>query len=255
VLAGSLSSIGDAVVGNAEWSGRRSVARPDPKDVAAYEAEFRQSYVGGPPPPLQAPIELCDYDPAWPQLYQREAARIRSVLGDRVVRLEHVGSTSVPGLAAKPILDLVLEVPDAADEAAYVPAMEAAGYVLRIREPEWYQHRLFKGPDTNINLHVFSAGCPDTDQMLRFRDWLRGNAGDRELYVRTKRELAARPWPSVQQYADAKTAVIGAILARAQGRRHPVGGRRLAPRRRGEPCNEMPALGSDSHSDPSAFGP
>jgi GrpB-like predicted nucleotidyltransferase (UPF0157 family) len=217
VLAGSLSSVGDAVVGNAEWSGRRSVARPDPKDVAAYEAEFRQSYVGGPPPPLQAPIELCDYDPAWPQLYQREAARIRSALGGRVVRLEHVGSTSVPGLAAKPILDLVLEVPDAADEAAYVPAMEAAGYVLRLREPEWYQHRLFKSPDTNIHLHVFSAGSPETDRMVRFRDRLRAEPADRELYLRTKRELAARTWTYVQQYADAKTAVIGEILAHDQG--------------------------------------
>jgi GrpB-like predicted nucleotidyltransferase (UPF0157 family) len=216
VLAGSLSSVGDAVVGNAEWSGRRSVARPDPKDVAAYEAEFRQSYVGGPPPPLQAPIELCDYDPAWPQLYQREAARIRSVLGDRVVRLEHVGSTSVPGLAAKPILDLVLEVPDAADEAAYLPAMQAAGYVLRLREPEWHQHRLFKGPDTDINLHVFSAGSPETDQMVRFRDRLRTEPADRELYLRTKRELAARTWTYVQQYADAKTAVIGEILAHSE---------------------------------------
>ena len=147
----------------------------------------------------------------------REAARIRSALGGRVVRLEHAGSTSVPGLAAKPIIDIVLEVPDAAEEAAYLPAMEAAGYVLRLREPNWFQHRLLKGPDTDINLHLFSAGCPETDRMVSFRDWLRGHAGDRELYVRTKRELAARPWTSVQQYADAKTAVIGAILARAQG--------------------------------------
>ena len=193
------------------------MARPDPKDVAAYEAEFRESSVGGPPPPRQGPIELCDYDPAWPQLYQREAARIRSVLGDRVVRLEHVGSTSVPGLAAKPILDLVLEVPDAAEEAAYLPAMQAEGYVLRLREPNWFQHRLLKGPDTDINLHVVSAHCPETDRMLLFRDWLRAHAGDRDLYVRTKRELAAQDWGSVQQYADAKTTVIGEILARAQG--------------------------------------
>jgi GrpB-like predicted nucleotidyltransferase (UPF0157 family) len=119
--------------------------------------------------------ELCDYDPAWPRLSRREAARIRSVLGDRVVRLEHVGSTSVPGLAAKPIVDLVLEVPDAADEAAYVRAMVAAGYVLRLREPHWHQHRLFKGPDTDINLHVFSAGSPETDRMVRFRDRLRAS--------------------------------------------------------------------------------
>jgi GrpB-like predicted nucleotidyltransferase (UPF0157 family) len=193
------------------------VARPDPDDVAAYEAEFRESYVGEPPARLRAPIELYDYDPTWPRLYRREAARIRSVLGDRVVRLEHVGSTSVPGLAAKPIIDLVLEVLHAADEAAYVPALEAAGYGLRLREPDWDQHRLFKGPDTDINLHVFSAGSPETDRMVRFRDRLRADSADRELYLGTKRELAGRAWTYVQQYADAKTAVIGEILARAQG--------------------------------------
>jgi GrpB-like predicted nucleotidyltransferase (UPF0157 family) len=202
-------------------SGKRSVARPDPKDVAAYEAEFRESYVGELPAPLRAPIELCVYDPSWPQLYQREAARIRSVLSDRVVRLEHVGSTSVPGLAAKPIVDLVLEVPDAADEAAYLPAMVAAGYLLRLREPGWHQHRLFKGPDTDINLHVFSAASPETDRMVRFRDRLRTEPADRELYLGTKRELAARTWTYVQQYADAKTTVIGETLARAQGTEAP----------------------------------
>ena len=166
---------------------------------------------------MPARIQLRDYDPSWPRLYAREAARIRSALSERVVRLEHAGSTSVPGLAAKPIIDIALEVPDAAEEAAYLPAMEAAGYVLRLREPNWFQHRLLKGPDTDINLHLFSAGCPETDRMVSFRDWLRGHADDRELYVRTKRELAARDWGSVQQYADAKTAVIREILARAQG--------------------------------------
>jgi GrpB-like predicted nucleotidyltransferase (UPF0157 family) len=189
---------------------------PDPTDVAADQESSKQS-VKAASPPMPARIELRDYDPSWPQLYAREAARIRSALGERVVRLEHAGSTSVPGLAAKPIIDVLLEVPDAAEEAAYLPAMEAAGYVVRLREPDWFQHRLLKGPDTDLNLHVFSAHCPETDRMLLFRDWLRGHAGDRELYVRTKRELAARPWTSVQQYADAKTAVIGAILARAQG--------------------------------------
>jgi GrpB-like predicted nucleotidyltransferase (UPF0157 family) len=193
------------------------MALPDPTDVAAYQAKLRKSYVGEPPPPLQARIQLHDADPSWPQLYQREAARIRSVLDERVVRLEHVGSTSVPGLAAKPIIDLVLEVPDASDEASYLPAMQAAGYRLLLREPDWFQHRLFKGSDTQINLHVFSAGCPETDRMVRFRDRLRADTADRELYLRTKRELAARDWTYVQQYADAKTAVVAAILARAEG--------------------------------------
>jgi GrpB-like predicted nucleotidyltransferase (UPF0157 family) len=149
-------------------------------------------------------------------LYELEAARIRSILNDRVVRIGHVGSTSVEGLAAKPIIDIVLELPDSSDEGAYVADMEAAGYVLRIREADWFEHRLFKGPDMNINLHVFSAGCAEVDRMLMFRDWLRTNAADRELYTRTKRELAARDWKYTQQYADAKTAVVSQIMARAE---------------------------------------
>jgi GrpB-like predicted nucleotidyltransferase (UPF0157 family) len=94
--------------------------------------------------------------------------------------------------------------------------MESAGYVLRIREPEWHQHRLFKGPDTVINLHVYSFGCPEIDKMLMFRDWLRANDADRELYERTKRELAEQTWKYVQNYADAKTAVVEEIVARAR---------------------------------------
>jgi GrpB-like predicted nucleotidyltransferase (UPF0157 family) len=144
-----------------------------------------------------------------------EETRIRSVLGGRVVRIEHVGSTSVPGLPAKPIIDIVLEVPDSSEEDVYVPDLEAAGYRLSIREPEWYEHRLFKGPDTNINLHVFSAGCEEVEAMVRFRDHLRANASDRELYATVKRDLAMRDWKYVQQYADSKTAVVREILARA----------------------------------------
>jgi GrpB-like predicted nucleotidyltransferase (UPF0157 family) len=165
--------------------------------------------------PLNGRIELLDYDPAWPQLFEREAGRIRATLGTGVLLLEHVGSTSVPGLAAKPIIDLLLVVANSADEPAYVPAMQNAGYILRIREPDWYEHRVFKGPDTNINLHVFSPGCPEIDRMLRFRNWLRSHDDDRQLYERAKRELAQREWKYVQNYADAKTAVVEAIMARA----------------------------------------
>jgi GrpB-like predicted nucleotidyltransferase (UPF0157 family) len=122
----------------------------------------------------------------------------------------------VPTLPAKPIIDIVLEVQDSADEPAYVPALDAAGYVLHIREPEWYEHRVFKGPDTNINLHVFSTGCEETDRMVLFRDWLRGYDADRERYAAAKRELAARDWKYVQQYADAKTAIVAEIISRAE---------------------------------------
>lgn len=166
--------------------------------------------------PLTSPILLAEYDPDWPRLFEREADRIRAALGSRAVQVEHVGSTSVPGLAAKPVIDIVLAVTDSADEAAYVPDIEAAGYILRIREPDWFEHRLLKGPDTNVNLHVFSRGCSEVQVMLDFRDWLRASNPDRELYERAKRDLAAQDWKYVQNYADAKTAVVAKILARAQ---------------------------------------
>ncbi|HEY7356505.1 MAG TPA: GrpB family protein [Ktedonobacterales bacterium] len=166
--------------------------------------------------PLNGPIQLADYDPAWPGLFEREAGRVRDALGQRVLLLEHVGSTSVPGLAAKPRIDMLLVLADSSDEPAYVPPLEAAGYVLSIREPDWYQHRLFKGPDMALNLHVFSAGCSEIERMLLFRNWLRAHPDDRQLYERTKRELARREWKYTQNYADAKTAVVEEILARAR---------------------------------------
>lgn len=192
-------------------SGRAKSAGSAPQT----EEELRAVTVGE-LTPLTGPIQIVAYDPEWPRLYQREAERLRAVLGDRIVQVEHVGSTSVPQLAAKPIIDMLLVVADSADEPAYIPDLEAAGYVLRIREPDWYEHRLLKGPDTNINLHVFSPGCVEIERMLRLRDWLRDTPADRQLYERTKRELARKNWKYVQNYADAKSQVVEEIVARAQ---------------------------------------
>ena len=161
------------------------------------------------------PIELVVYDRAWPELYEREAEKIRAALGERVLGLEHAGSTSVPGLAAKPIVDIVLTVADSADEDAYVPALESAGYELTIRERDWHQHRALKGTDPKVNLHVFSDACPEIERMTAFRDRLRTNAADRNLYERTKRDLARRRWTYTQDYADAKSEVVEEIIARA----------------------------------------
>jgi GrpB-like predicted nucleotidyltransferase (UPF0157 family) len=178
------------------------------------EEEIRASTVGD-LTPHAATIHLAAYDPRWPLLFRREDARIRRTLGDRVLGLEHVGSTSVPGLSAKPVVDMTLVVADSSDEDKYVPDLEAAGYVLRIREPDWYEHRILKGPDTNVNLHVFSDGCTEVERMVAFRDWLRTHDDDRELYESAKRDLAAREWKYVQNYADAKSEIVRQILARA----------------------------------------
>jgi GrpB-like predicted nucleotidyltransferase (UPF0157 family) len=169
----------------------------------------------GSPHLLDGPITLVEYDPAWPALYKREAPRIRAALGDRALLLEHVGSTAVPRLAAKARIDVVLVVADSSDEGSYLPALETAGYVLHIREPEWREHRVFNHTTVDLNLHVFSEGCIEIERMLRFRDHLRRDEADRLLYEKTKRVLAERTWKYGQHYADAKTTVVEEILARA----------------------------------------
>src|SRR3954453_7132488 len=182
-----------------------------------------QSITVGSLEPHNASITLVAYDPDWPGLFSREADRLRSILGDAALEIEHVGSTSVPGLMAKPIIDILLVVPDSADERCYLPQLQGAGYFLRVREPEWFEHRLFKGPDTAINLHVFSAGAAEVQRMLRFRDRLRTDDAARNRYECVKRELAVRTWRHVQDYADAKTAVVDQILDDAAGAPTPSG--------------------------------
>ena len=177
--------------------------------------EYLQKHTVGELRPLSGPILLVDSDSTWRHQYEEEAQRILTALGDRALRIEHVGSTSVPGLLAKPIIDLALVVAESSNEPDYAAALETAGYRLHLREPGWYEHRLFKGADRGVNLHVFSSGCPEVERMVRFRDWLRTRSDDRELYARTKRALAEQNWKYTQNYADAKSAVVEEIMARA----------------------------------------
>jgi GrpB-like predicted nucleotidyltransferase (UPF0157 family) len=176
--------------------------------------EYLRTHTVGQLQPLSGRIAIVDYDPRWPHLFEREADTIQAALQNRALRIEHVGSTSVPGLAAKPVVDILLVVADSAEESDYLPALEAAGYRLQIREPEWHEHRMFKGPRIDVNLHVFSRGCLEIERMLAFRDRLRNDETDRELYAQTKRALAQKDWKYTQNYADAKTAVIAQIMTR-----------------------------------------
>ncbi len=171
--------------------------------------------VGERQPSLNSSVYLAPYNPEWPELFSQLATRIVAALADRALLLEHVGSTSVPGLCAKPIIDILLAVKSSADECSYVPALEAQGFALRIREPDWFDHRLLKSADIAGNLHVFSAGCPEIDRMLAFRDRLRMNEHDRRQYEETKVALAARTWAQIQDYADAKSEVVREILSRS----------------------------------------
>ncbi len=167
------------------------------------------------PPGPGDEVVLVEYDAGWPARYQQHEERITAALGDRAVEVHHAGSTSVPGLAAKDVIDVLLVVPDPTEEAAYAPALEAAGYTFHLREPEWHEHRLFREGSPRMNLHVFGPDCEEVRRMLAFRDHLRADADDRDRYERVKRDLATRAWSRVQDYADAKTAVVTDIMTRA----------------------------------------
>ena len=151
-------------------------------------------------------IVIADYDPAWPQRFAAERERIAEALGDRALRIEHIGSTSVPGLAAKPIVDILVEVAslDAVD-------LEPAGYVLRVREAG---HRMFRTPERDVHVQVWPSGAPNIESDLAFRDRLRASPEDRAAYEALKRELATRDWPDLNHYAEAKGPLIRAIRAR-----------------------------------------
>jgi GrpB-like predicted nucleotidyltransferase (UPF0157 family) len=199
---------------------KRAVTMNDSKPMT--EEQIKRVTVGLTQKQVSGNVVLVAYDPTWPRLFVKEFERISSALGQNALAIEHVGSTSVPGLAAKPIIDILLVVANSADETSYAPSLEKAGYVLGIREPEWHEHRMFKGPDANINLHVFSEGDDEIERMLIFRDWLRENSADRDFYLATKRELSQQSWKYVQNYADAKTKVVESIIARARSSRHVV---------------------------------
>ena len=170
-------------------------------------------WVGVDPPPRS--IEVVQPDPAWPARFEMLATQIRSALGDRALAVEHVGSTSVPGLAAKPIIDIDLSVADPGDERSYVPDLEAAGFRLRMREPGWHEHRLVIADDPRANIHVFGTGSPEVIRHRMFRDWLIEHPDDRERYAAAKREAAEasnRAGRAVDDYNERKQPVVRDIL-------------------------------------------
>jgi GrpB-like predicted nucleotidyltransferase (UPF0157 family) len=191
----------------AGWSAVGILAGVDRSDLDAY---LDRVLIGDREP---GPVVLVDSDASWPARFERERARIRDALGGLARRVEHIGSTSVPGLAAKPIVDILVTIADADDETAVVARLERAGYVLRVRESG---HRMFRTPDLAVHVHVWSDSDPETERYLTFRDRLRSSSEDRKAYESLKRELARRDWDEIGHYADAKGPLIEAILVRAR---------------------------------------
>jgi GrpB-like predicted nucleotidyltransferase (UPF0157 family) len=160
-------------------------------------------------------IVIVDYDPGWPLRFEQERVKIAEALRARAQLIEHIGSTSVPGLAAKPIIDILVTVGGAEinDDERLVAALEGAGYELRVRESG---HRMFRTPARDVHIHVFPTDSDEIERYFLLRDRLRRSAADRELYAATKRELARHDWADMNYYAEAKTDVVQAILARAR---------------------------------------
>lgn len=194
------------------------------------------SFDEAPPPPGESPwvvqpataaIELAEYDPRWPAQAQAIIERLTAILQHRALRIEHVGSTAVPGLVAKPVIDLDLTVADPADERHWLPALERAGFVLTVREPWWHEHRMLRGgrradddwASTDewppINLHVFGPDSPELVKHIVFRNWLRADATDREAYAAAKHSAAEGPSQRVMDYNARKQAIIRDIYQRA----------------------------------------
>jgi GrpB-like predicted nucleotidyltransferase (UPF0157 family) len=186
------------------------------------------SFDDSPPPPGADPwvagaapatgIDMTGPDPAWPRQYDYLAGRIREALGWRALQLEHVGSTSVPGLAAKPVIDIDLTVADPDREQDYLPALETIGFRLVIREPWWYRHRALVADEPRCNLHVFGFESPEPVRHRIFRDWLRGNPADLERYAAVKRQAASEAngrGEHVMQYNARKQQVIRDIYRKA----------------------------------------
>ncbi len=166
--------------------------------------------IGG---PEKRAIIVEPYSPTWSAAFEVHRRRINNALGAAACRVDHIGSTAVPGLAAKPIVDIQVSVPDVDDEASYLPPLVSAGYPLRVRETG---HRMFRTPELDVHVHVCGAGSDWERRHLLLRDWLRVSAEDRHAYAALKMELQTQDWETMNHYADAKGALISQITSRAE---------------------------------------
>jgi GrpB-like predicted nucleotidyltransferase (UPF0157 family) len=192
--------------------------------MAQYPQEITQRFHGTPeqmaaalvgePPATWQSIIIEDYDPAWADRFAAASSLLGEALSGLIIAIEHVGSTSVPGLPAKPIIDIDLLIEDTADESRYLPALEELGYRLILREPWWYGHRMLVSPAEDVHLHVWPAGAPEPVRHRLFRDWLRAHPADRDLYAATKRRLARDTVHRPGDYSLAKNDVIDDIYER-----------------------------------------
>ena len=166
--------------------------------------------IGG---PEKRAIVIEAYSSVWPELFEEHRRRITEALGAGACRVDQIGSTAVAGLAAKPIIDVQVSVPDVEDESSYLARLEAAGYRLRVRE---MGHRMLRTPELDVHIHVCDSGSDWERRHLLLRDWLRESAADRQAYAALKIELQGQDWETMNHYAEAKSMLIAEMTIRAE---------------------------------------
>lgn len=160
-------------------------------------------------------IEVIAYNPQWPKIFESEAKLIKQALGNNCITIHHIGSTSIPGLSAKPIIDILPVVRDIQEVDKATNAMESLGYEAKGEYGIAFRRYFQKGKRTRThNVHVFQEGDPEISRYLKFRDWMRSHADDAENYGKLKVELAAKFPQDILQYCNGKDAFVANIDAK-----------------------------------------
>lgn len=161
-------------------------------------------------------IQVVPYNPAWPEMFEAEAARIKQALGENCIEVYHIGSTSVPGLPAKPVIDMIPVVKDITKVDAANEAMKALGYEPQGEFGIPFRRYFQKGGDSRTHhVHIFEQGSPEIERHLKFRDWMRSHPEDACAYAELKQQLAQQFPHDFLGYCQGKDGFIGAIDAKA----------------------------------------
>jgi GrpB-like predicted nucleotidyltransferase (UPF0157 family) len=162
------------------------------------------------------PVVIVDYDPAWPSMFASLGERIRAKLGSVAIRIDHIGSTAVPGLAAKPIIDVQVSVERLEPDDEFRTPLQAVGFIHRVGGVERTK-RYFREPPggRRTHIHVRRAGSFSEQFALLFRDYLRSDGSAAHEYEAVKRELAERLRDDRHAYVDAKTRMVWELMRRA----------------------------------------
>jgi len=166
------------------------------------------------------PVIIVDYDPRWPILYEDEKDRIRGIIGHKVLAIEHIGSTAVPGLGAKPIVDIMACVRGSSDADECVPILRNIGYddvTPQEGNPDWY-YCLGKGThNMGYHLHLMRYMSDFSRKHILFREYLRAHPDAAQQYLELKRGMAARYGSDRVAYTESKTSFVESVVARARG--------------------------------------